>query len=78
MNAGIKNITAEIHALIDQQIDADIAVNKIVLAGFSQGGALTLHAGLTYSQPLAGLMALVLLFATTRCKSDKSTQSCIT
>ena len=56
--SGIKSITAKIHTLIDQQIDAGIASNKIVLAGFSQGGALTLHAGLTYSKALAGLMAL--------------------
>ncbi len=31
---------------------------RIVLAGFSQGGAIALHAALRYSRPLAGLMAL--------------------
>ena len=55
---GITTITDEIHALIQQQIDEGIAANKIVLAGFSQGGALTLHVGLSYTLPLAGLLAL--------------------
>jgi phospholipase/carboxylesterase len=55
---GIKKISAEINTLIKQQIDAGIAANKIVLAGFSQGGALTLYAGLSFPQQLAGLLAL--------------------
>ena len=55
---GIKNISVEINTLIQQQVDAGIFVNKIVLAGFSQGGALTLYAGLNYPQQLGGLLAL--------------------
>jgi len=55
---GIENITIEIHALIQQLLDEGIAANKIVLAGFSQGGALTLYTGLSHPQPLAGLLAL--------------------
>lgn len=55
---GIKKISEEIHLLIKQEIDNGIDANKIVLAGFSQGGALTLYAGLNYNQPLAGLVAL--------------------
>ena len=55
---GIKKITRDIHALIDKQIDAGIAADKIVLAGFSQGGALSLYAGLRFSQRLSGLMGL--------------------
>ena len=46
--AGIEKITAKIHALIEQQIEIGIPANKIILAGFSQGGALTLHAGLLF------------------------------
>ena len=72
--SGIENITTEIHTLIDQQINAGIVANKIVLAGFSQGGALTLHAGLTYSQRLAGLMALS-SYLLLRDQIDKSAQS---
>ena len=35
-----------------------IAADRIVLAGFSQGGAIALHAALRYPEKLAGLMAL--------------------
>lgn len=55
---GIRAINVEIAALIDQQVAAGIAVNRIVLAGFSQGGALTLYAGLSYPHRLAGLLAM--------------------
>ena len=43
---------------IDHEIDAGIASDKILLAGFSQGGAISLHAGLRYPSALAGLLAL--------------------
>jgi phospholipase/carboxylesterase len=56
--AGIKKISQEINLLIQQEIDKGIATDKIVLAGFSQGGALTLYSGLNYPLPLAGLLAL--------------------
>jgi len=56
--AGIENITVEIHSLIQQLLDEGMPANKIVLAGFSQGGALTLYVGLSHPQPLAGLLAL--------------------
>lgn len=35
-----------------------IPANRIIVGGFSQGGALALHTGLTFSQPLAGIVAL--------------------
>ncbi len=57
----IESIT-ESHKLITQYIDAEIengiSANKIILAGFSQGGAIALYTGLRYPQPLAGLLAL--------------------
>jgi len=56
--AGIKKISEEINLLIQQEIDDGVAANKIVLAGFSQGGALTLYTGLGHSQRLGGLLAL--------------------
>ncbi|MEM7401120.1 MAG: carboxylesterase [Pseudomonadota bacterium] len=55
---GIDKITVEIHQLLQQQIDLGIEAKKIILAGFSQGGALTLHAGLSFPHTLAGLMGL--------------------
>ncbi|MGV6809368.1 MAG: alpha/beta hydrolase [bacterium] len=51
-----------IHHLIEQQRNAGIALDKIVLAGFSQGGVIALHTALTYPQRLAGVMALSTYF----------------
>ena len=47
-----------VNALIKEQVDAGIPANKIVLAGFSQGGVVSLFTGLRYSDKLAGIMAL--------------------
>lgn len=55
---GIRESTTTVHQLIDAQIDAGIASENIVLAGFSQGGAMAMHAGLRYPKPLAGIIAL--------------------
>jgi len=57
-SSGIKIISEEINLLIQQEIDNGIAANKIILAGFSQGGALTLYTGINYPQRLAGLLTL--------------------
>ena len=54
----IDDSTRLINYYIDAEIEKGIPANKIILAGFSQGGAITLHAGLRYSQALAGLLAL--------------------
>lgn len=56
--AGIRHSEQQIHALIEREIERGIAAEHIVLAGFSQGSAMTLHTGLRYPQPLAGLIAL--------------------
>lgn len=55
---GIQKIKVEIDALIDQQVGAGIQAHRIVLAGFSQGGALSLYAGLSHARRLAGLLAM--------------------
>ncbi|CAG2164114.1 unnamed protein product [Oppiella nova] len=54
---GIKRATTLIHQLIAKEEQSGIAANRIVLGGFSQGGALALYAGLTYPRPLAGILA---------------------
>jgi len=71
--AGIRHSADKIRALIDQQIKLGIPASKIILAGFSQGGAMALHVGLCYPQRLAGIMALsaYLLFPE-RLKSEQS------
>ncbi|MEJ2093903.1 MAG: alpha/beta hydrolase-fold protein [Gammaproteobacteria bacterium] len=43
---------------IESETGAGIATDKIVVAGFSQGGAIALHCGLRYPDRLAGILAL--------------------
>jgi len=47
-----------INQFIDQEIESGVPSTKILLAGFSQGGVIALHAGLRYPSKLAGVMAL--------------------
>jgi phospholipase/carboxylesterase len=56
--AGISHSAAKIHALIEHEIERGIPASNIVLAGFSQGGAMALHVGLRYENRLAGIMSL--------------------
>jgi phospholipase/carboxylesterase len=55
---GIDASVRWIHQLLDELNGDGIAAERTVLAGFSQGGAITLAAGLRYPQALAGLVAL--------------------
>ncbi len=55
---------AGVHALIDREIERGIRSDRILLAGFSQGGAVNYQAGLTYDKPLAGMLALSTYFPT--------------
>ena len=56
--AGIRESQRAIEPLIEREISRGIPANKIVLAGFSQGGAIALQTGLRYPQALAGILAL--------------------
>ena len=52
-------------SLIDDEVNKGISRDRIVLAGFSQGGAVVLHtAFITYDKPIAGVMALSTYSAT--------------
>nr|CAI5839907.1 unnamed protein product [Callosobruchus analis] len=55
---GIKAAAKQVHTLIDSEISAGIAADRIVVGGFSQGGALALYSMLTYPKKLAGVVAL--------------------
>jgi phospholipase/carboxylesterase len=55
---GVRASQAEIGRLIERESGRGIAAENIVLAGFSQGGAVALQTGLRYPQRLAGIMAL--------------------
>ena len=60
----LNNSSRQIQALIDREIERGIPANRIVIAGFSQGGAVAYQAALTYPKPLAGLLAMSTYFAT--------------
>jgi lysophospholipase-2 len=55
---GIRRATELVHSMIEQEIKGGIASNRIVLGGFSQGGALALYSALLFPKPLAGVIAL--------------------
>lgn len=55
---GLRESMAAIHALLDREQARGISPSRTVLAGFSQGCAMTLLAGLCHPQRLAGLAAL--------------------
>ena len=55
---GVDQSVLQAGALIDREHARGIAADRILLAGFSQGGAIALAAGLRRKQPLAGLIAL--------------------
>ena len=55
---GVRESEAQIGALIGRELERGIATKSIVLAGFSQGGAIALQTGLRYPGKLAGIMAL--------------------
>ena len=56
--AGVKESQAYIESLINKEVARGIPSERIVLAGFSQGGAVVLHTALRHQQALAGVMAL--------------------
>ena len=56
--AGIRASQALVEALVARERGRGVAAARIVLAGFSQGGAIALHAGLRHAERLAGILAL--------------------
>lgn len=55
---GIVQMQQSIYQLVEREISSGISSNRVVLAGFSQGGAMSLYAGLHCQKPLAGIIAL--------------------
>jgi len=56
--AGVRASQGLVEALIEREVARGTPRSRIVLAGFSQGGAITLQAGLRQAEPLAALLAL--------------------
>jgi len=57
-DAGIRDSAEILNGLVRRECERGIEASRIVVAGFSQGGAIALHAALRYPERLAGLMAL--------------------
>lgn len=55
---GVNAAIAQVEALIAREAARGIPASRLILAGFSQGGAITLATGLRRTEPLAGLVAL--------------------
>ena len=56
--AGMRASVAEVETLIAREHQRGVPSERIVLAGFSQGGAIALAAGLHHAEKLAGIIAL--------------------
>ncbi len=56
--AGVRQSARQIEALVERERQRGIAPRRLVLAGFSQGGAMALHVALRYPERLAGVLAL--------------------
>ena len=55
---GVRRSGTQVDALLERETGRGIAPRRALLAGFSQGGAIALYAGLRYPQRLAGIVAL--------------------
>jgi len=56
--AGLAQSVERVNGYLRREIERGVAASRIVLAGFSQGGAVALAAGLRFPQRLAGILAL--------------------
>jgi phospholipase/carboxylesterase len=54
----VRESAAQVEALIAREASRGVPAGRIVLAGFSQGGAMALFAGLRHARPLRGIMVL--------------------
>lgn len=57
-SVGIHDSAQQLRTLMARELELGIPAGRILLAGFSQGGAIALHTGLRYPEPLAGILAL--------------------
>ncbi len=56
--AGIADSVALLHTLIDREATRGVPTERIIVAGFSQGGVIALQGGLSHVAPLGGILAL--------------------
>ena len=58
---GIEKAAAMVHSLIEEEINRGISSHRIIVGGFSQGGALSLYSSLRSERALGGVVALYLV-----------------
>lgn len=61
---GVKRSANQVREIIEEQLSQGIESRNIIVAGFSQGGAVAYELVLSYEKPLAGLLAMSTYFAT--------------
>ncbi|MES2721268.1 MAG: alpha/beta hydrolase [Pseudomonadota bacterium] len=76
--AGICASREAIRQLIAAENARGVPCNRIVLAGFSQGGAIAWLTGLTHAEPLAGILALSTYLPTPELLRDELNAACLT
>lgn len=64
-----------VEALIEREIERGIAPEKIILAGFSQGGVIALHTALRYPKRLGGILALSTYLALANSLSNERSEA---
>jgi phospholipase/carboxylesterase len=55
---GVRQSQRDVEALVARERARGVSADRLALAGFSQGGAMALHAGLRHPERLAGILAL--------------------
>ncbi len=55
---GVEQSVAQVEALVAREAGRGVPAERVLLAGFSQGGAIALAAGIRRREPLAGVVAL--------------------
>lgn len=72
---GVRHSSELVKKIIDSEIESGIPSDKIVLAGFSQGGAIALHLATRFDQKLAGIVALSTYLTMPESLSDEKTEA---
>jgi phospholipase/carboxylesterase len=72
---GVRDSSAQVEALIQAELDKGIPADKIILAGFSQGGVIALHLAPRLKQKLAGVMALSTYMCAPQKLADEAVQA---
>jgi len=72
---GVRQSSELVKKIIDSEVESGIPSDKIVLAGFSQGGAIALHLATRFDQKLAGIVALSTYLTMPESLSDEKAEA---